>query len=221
MAMLTCPRGAVLRFILLLLPSLTRNIVAERVSTLPTVGAAAKLANSAIKTTSDGDDLLQDAFADLQDEFDHLPQSGNIGSPAGSLMTPRAALLMLSVAFAGCAAALWGFQRSFVPEVEDTTFAHEAEVALVGAGGSNMVAGANKEDNPAQLRQLQEELQTLPSLSSQREVEDDDAALEQELESARSHECEVARGKEYEDAMDDVYDSLFEQLLLAEGLPQK
>jgi len=190
------------------------------VSAMGQRGGDAKLAQSQTKMTSVGEELLQDSFADLDDEFDQLPKTSVRGK---SMRWARAGLLVLSVIFAGGALALCGWQGGL---------AQDAEAEKTQGGSANVEEVAEKEileqydDLSSKLRnnilaeELKAEHRSLPSVA-QREIQDALEQVCQELETAVTQECEAARDREYEDSMDAVYDNLFEQLLEAEGVPKR
>mmetsp|Transcript_10678 Transcript_10678/g.30146 ORF Transcript_10678/g.30146 Transcript_10678/m.30146 type:complete len:225 (-) Transcript_10678:174-848(-) len=210
-----CSPGAVLLAAVLLLPSMTRTASAERMSFTSAIGqsgSGAKLGQHESLMAGGGEEILQDSFATLEDEFDELPRFPHNGNSQTARIVARAALLVVAIAAAG-GIALLSVQQGWEQEAEEQQAEEKPEDQL----HEDLVRQYDHLSSSVQNKTLAEELRvehrSIPRLMQQEIVD----TLEKELDDSASQESEAARDHEYESAMDAAYDSLFEQLLAAES----
>jgi len=173
-------------------------------------GSGDKLVQPESISARGGEQILQDPFADLQDEFDDRPkgQSGKSTSMTAAI----AGVLVVALGLGGGALAIAAqhMEESSgkAEECNEDTRQEESQLDILSPGMRN--------DNLAEV--LGGGQQVLPC-RLQRVTQVD--ALDEELEQVVSREAEAAHEREYESAMDVAYDGLLEQVLAMETEPDR
>mmetsp|Transcript_100968 Transcript_100968/g.314776 ORF Transcript_100968/g.314776 Transcript_100968/m.314776 type:complete len:265 (+) Transcript_100968:93-887(+) len=239
----------------LLLSSFAGIASAERVSIPSSLGQGsnAKLAQPELIMAGGGEQLLQDSFSDLHDEFDELPtvKSDSISStsaevalikaadeasehphPGSSLTTTKAIMLVLIVAIAGGSFAVASQHCEdasekmaalglAVPAEGDSSKSELARQQQYGSLSPDAQNGLLAEELRAEIEEaVGQECEAMQLADQQTQSWSTQEVLErdfQEIEFAVSCEAKASLDREYASAMDEAYDSLFEQLVASES----